>query len=46
MLALRGMGPRTVRSLALIAELVYGEPPSWKDPLKFSFAVGGKVLPL
>ena len=31
-----------MRSLALISELVYGEPPSWKDPVKFSFAVGGK----
>ena len=42
LLSLKGLGPRTVRSLALISELVYGEPPSWKDPVKFSFAVGGK----
>jgi hypothetical protein len=42
MLSIRGLGPRTVRSLALISELVYGKPPSWKDPVKFSFAVGGK----
>ena len=25
-----------------MAELVYGEEPSWKDPVKYSFAVGGK----
>jgi hypothetical protein len=28
--------------LALVAELVYGEKPSWDDPVKFSFAYGGK----
>lgn len=37
-----GIGPRTIRGLALIAELLYGAPPSWKDPVKFSFAFGGK----
>jgi len=26
----------------LVAELVYGENPSWEDPVKFSFAFGGK----
>jgi len=31
-----------VRGLALISELIYGEPPSWKDPVKYSFAYGGK----
>ena len=36
------MGPATVRGLALVAELVYGEKPSWEDPVKFSFAYGGK----
>jgi hypothetical protein len=28
--------------LALIAELIYGAEPSWKDPVKYSFAYGGK----
>jgi hypothetical protein len=42
LLALRGIGPSTVRALALISEVIYGAPPSWKDPVKFSFAVGGK----
>jgi uncharacterized protein len=42
LLSLRGVGPATVRGLALIAELVYGEKPSWNDPVKYSFAYGGK----
>lgn len=42
LLSIKGIGPRTVRALALVSELVYGESPSWKDPVKFSFAVGGK----
>jgi len=42
LLAIRGMGPATVRGLALISELIYGEKPSWKDPVKYSFAFGGK----
>jgi hypothetical protein len=42
LLAFRGVGPATVRGLALIAELVYGDKPSWKDPVKYSFAYGGK----
>ncbi len=42
LISLRGIGPATVRALALISELIYGEPPSWKDPVKYSFAVGGK----
>jgi len=42
LLNIRGVGPATVRGLALIAELVYGAPPSWKDPVKYSFCVGGK----
>ena len=42
LLSVRGVGPATVRGLALIAELIYGEKPSWNDPVKFSFAYGGK----
>lgn len=41
-LALKGVGSNTVRALALISELIYGEPPSWVDPVKYSFTVGGK----
>jgi len=42
LLAVKGMGPSTIRGLALISELIYGAKPSWKDPVKFSFAFGGK----
>ncbi|MGB9676558.1 MAG: DUF763 domain-containing protein [Candidatus Bathyarchaeales archaeon] len=42
LLAVRGVGPATVKGLALVAELIYGEKPSWKDPVKYSFAYGGK----
>jgi len=41
-LCIRGVGPATVRALALISDLIYGEPPSWRDPVKFSYAFGGK----
>lgn len=42
LLSLNGVGPKTVRALALISELIYGNKPSWKDPIKFTFAHGGK----
>jgi hypothetical protein len=42
LVALQGVGPKTVRSLALISELIYGAKPSWSDPVKYSFAHGGK----
>jgi hypothetical protein len=42
LLSIRGVGQKTVRSLALISELIYGVEPSFRDPAKFSFAHGGK----
>ncbi|MDH4123248.1 MAG: DUF763 domain-containing protein [Thermoplasmata archaeon] len=42
LLSIDGVGPSTVRALAYTAEIIYGKEPSWKDPVKFSFAVGGK----
>ena len=42
LIAMKGAGPSTVRALALISDLIYGEKPSWNDPIKYSFAVGGK----
>lgn len=42
LIGIRGIGPATVRALALVSELVYGEKPSWEDPVKYSFCVGGK----
>jgi hypothetical protein len=37
-----GVGPKTIRALSLMAELIYGEQPSFQDPARFSFAHGGK----
>jgi hypothetical protein len=37
-----GVGPKTIRALALIADLVYGAKASARDPATFSFAHGGK----
>ena len=36
------MGPKTLRALSLISELIYGVKSSFKDPARFSFAHGGK----
>ena len=42
LLGMKGVGPKTIRSLALISELIYGVKYSLKDPVRFSFAHGGK----
>jgi uncharacterized protein len=42
LLAVRGVGAKGLRALALVAELTYGEPASVRDPVSFSFAHGGK----
>jgi len=42
LLGLRGVGPKTIRALSLISELVYGIVPSYRDPARYSFAHGGK----
>src|ERR1700745_2916596 len=42
LIGMPGVGAKTLRALALIAEITYGTPASWKDPVKFSFAHGGK----
>jgi hypothetical protein len=39
---LEKLGPRTLQSLALIAEIVHGAPSRFSDPARFSFAHGGK----
>jgi hypothetical protein len=41
-LLLENLGPRTLQSLALIAEVVHGAPTRFSDPARFSFAHGGK----
>ena len=42
LLGLPGVGPKTLRALSLISELVYEVPTSFRDPARYSFAHGGK----
>jgi hypothetical protein len=42
LLLLQGMGPRTLQSMALVSEVIYGTPSRFSDPARFSFANGGK----
>lgn len=42
LLSIKGVGASTVRALALVSELIYGTSASWIDPVKYSFAHGGK----
>jgi hypothetical protein len=42
LLEIEGVGPKTLRALALASELIYGSPLSMRDPARFSFAHGGK----
>lgn len=37
-----GIGPKKLRALTLVSELIFGTTTSWKDPVKYSFAHGGK----
>lgn len=42
LLLLKGVGPRTLQSLALVSEVIHGSSTRFKDPARFSFAHGGK----
>lgn len=42
LLSLKGVGPKTIRALSLVAEMIYGAEPSYQDPARYSFAHGGK----
>ena len=42
LVSLKGMGPKRIRALALVANVIHGSELSWKDPVKYSFAHGGK----
>lgn len=42
LLATPGVGPKTVRALSLVGEVIYGAKPSYQDPARYSFAHGGK----
>ena len=38
----KGVGPTTIRALALMSEIIYGNRASWRDPVKYNYAHGGK----
>ena len=42
LVALKGVGPKTIRALSLVAEVIYGARPSYEDPARYTFSVGGK----
>ncbi len=42
LLLLENLGPRTLQTLAMIAEVIHGTPTRFADPARFSFALGGK----
>jgi len=42
LVGLEGVGPKTVRALSLVSEVIYGAKPSYEDPARYSFAHGGK----
>ena len=42
LLLLEGLGPKTLRSLTLVSEVIHGTPSRFSDPARFSFANGGK----
>ncbi|MFH0795847.1 MAG: DUF763 domain-containing protein [Candidatus Omnitrophota bacterium] len=42
LLSLEGVGPKTMRALSLVSEVIYGAKPSYEDPARYSFALGGK----
>ena len=42
LLSLKGVGPKTIRALSLVSEVIYGAKPSYDDPARYSFSVGGK----
>jgi hypothetical protein len=42
LVAFEGMGPKKIRALALISNLIFGSKISWKDPVKYTFTHGGK----
>lgn len=42
LLGMKGVGPKTIRALSFVSEIIYGKAPSFRDPARFSFAHGGK----
>jgi hypothetical protein len=41
-LLIPGVGPRTLQSLVLVSEVIFGTPSRFSDPARYSFAHGGK----
>jgi len=41
-LSTKEVGPKTVRALTSVAEIIYGARPSYEDPPRYSFVHGGK----
>jgi len=39
---MHGVGPRTLKALAMASEVIHGDATRFDDPARFSFAVGGK----
>ncbi len=42
LMMLKGVGPKTLKSLALVSEVIHGDSSRFEDPSRFAFAVGGK----
>ena len=42
LIMLKGTGPKTLKSLALVSEVIHGDSSRFEDPSRFAFAVGGK----
>ena len=42
LVSMEGVGPKTIRALSLVSEVIYGAEPSYDDPARYSFAHGGK----
>jgi hypothetical protein len=42
LLLVEKLGPRTLQTLALVAEVIHGTPSRFSDPARYSFALGGK----
>ena len=42
LLLVENLGPRTLQTLAMVAEVIHGTPVRFTDPARYSFALGGK----
>ena len=42
LLLIKGLGPKTIRALSLVAEIIFGARPSFEDPIRYTYAFGGK----